>query len=438
MAMIACTVGCVPMAKGAVARNLAPSGTPILGVGSNVSGTSDVTVAHLGPISEINDGVWNTNLAANGYQIDADGQSAANGNGADTFAGGLTTGAFDYVGVLFNEPQFGVSEVRVQNFLANDGGWWGPTTVVAGGTPLAASDLVSPQVQVSFDSGETWTNVATTASDYVAQYTGAVRGTGFLNATSGPFATIAFFQQGGITGIRLIGGGAGPADGNGFIGVNEFEVIGAPQELSLEVNTATGLVQIRNDVQSAVRFDFYEVASNSGALNLAGWNSLQDPSGNPSGFPPGAGTGNGWERLGNLDSSLAAEAFLQGSSSLGSGESVPLGYLFAGNAHDLSFRYRTSSGRVVNAAVSYIAGLTGDFNDDGRVDGGDFLLWQRGLGGAFDGSDLAEWRANLGSNPADAFVVPEGNIAVACLLAMSWLFIRRRRRSLEANGLMNC
>ena len=40
---------------------------------------------------------------------------------------------------------------------------------------------------------------------------------------------------------------------------------------------------------------------------------------------------------------------------------------------------------------------TGDFNGDGRVDGADLLIWQRGLGEEFDGEDLDQWRAQFGA-----------------------------------------
>jgi hypothetical protein len=145
--------------NGAAQQNLAPIGTPIIGAGADLFGASDVVVDHVGPISEVNDGVFNSNLTANGYQIDANGQLGANGNGVDTFAGGITGNAFDFVGVLFDAPQFGVTSVRVQNFLANDGGWWGPTAVVDGGAPLSAADLAAPLVQVTSNGGVSWSTI---------------------------------------------------------------------------------------------------------------------------------------------------------------------------------------------------------------------------------------------------------------------------------------
>jgi hypothetical protein len=40
--------------------------------------------------------------------------------------------------------------------------------------------------------------------------------------------------------------------------------------------------------------------------------------------------------------------------------------------------------------------LPGDFNHDGAVDGADFLVWQRGLGGSHSAATLAVWRAHFG------------------------------------------
>ncbi|RIK82945.1 MAG: hypothetical protein DCC67_06455 [Planctomycetota bacterium] len=414
-------------ATGGPAENLAPLGEPMLGVASSFS-SSGVTVAHLGPVDEINDGVFSLNLAPDGFQINADGHSGANGNGADTFAGGGASGAFDFVGVRFAEPQYGVTSVRVQNFLANDGGWWGPTTSVAGGSPLAASDLSPPQVQVTRDGGATW-SVAAATSDYVSQYVGVVRGSGFPNATAGPWATFTFAPQNGIDAIRLIGNGAGSADGNGFIGVCEFEAHGVPQELSLRVTLATGLVEIVNAMQSSISFDYYEIASAGGALNLAAWNGFAAPGGNPPGFPSGGGAGTGWETLGDGSGQLAAEAFLLGASSLAPGERAALGYLFGGDVQDVTFQYRTPGGRVVAADVSYVAGVAGDFDGNGAVDGTDLLVWQREVGSALAAADLADWRANYGRRAAPGVVMaPEPAAFAPAALTIAWASVEWARR----------
>ncbi|WP_428304141.1 hypothetical protein [Lacipirellula sp.] len=417
--------------------NIASHATPIMGTAVDAVGTHDVLIANAGPIGEVVDGVTNANLTANAYIIGGNGSTGANGNGADTYAAGWPTYQFDYIGALFAEPQFGVSSVRIQNYLANDGGWWGPTSIIAGGAPLTAADLLAPMVQVTSNGGATWTNLAAT-SNYVQQYTGVVRGTGFPNATSGPLATFEFAPQNGINGIRLIGEGAGPADGSGFIGVNEFEVLGAPQELTLEVNRATGRVRLVNQADSPVALDLYRINSPSGALDLSsnGWNSLQQPSRNPANFPAGSGSGNGWETLGTPSSTTVAEAFLLGNSTLLPGSSASLGRLFSGATEDLTLRYRTAAGTFISVAATYVTrpALAADFNDDDQVDAADLAIWRSGFGGTGDGdangdgrvngADFLVWQRELtaGSSAiATIHAVPEPTSVVLAGLALGLL-----------------
>lgn len=397
----------------AAVSNIARHATPIMGTAVDAVGTHDVLIANAGPINEIVDGVSNANPAANAYIINGNGSAGANGNGADTYAGGWPTYQFDYVGAMFAEPQYGVSSIRVQNYIANDGGWWGPTSIIAGGAPLTAADLMAPIVQVTSDGGATWSNLAA-STDYVQKYTGVARGTGFPNATSGPFAMFEFAPQNGINGIRLIGEGAGPADGSGFVGINEFEVLGVPQTLTLEVNRTTGRVRLVNLVESPIAFDLYRIDSLSGSLDVsaAGWNSLQQPSRNPVGFPAGNGSGNGWETLGAPGATSVAEAFLLGDSTLGAGEAVSLGNLFSGATEDLSLRYRTATGTFVNVLATYVSrpALAADFNDDDRVDAADLAIWRSGFGGTdggdangdgrVDGADFLVWQREFNANAA--------------------------------------
>jgi hypothetical protein len=77
------------------------------------------------------------------------------------------------------------------------------------------------------------------------------------------------------------------------------------------------------------------------------------------------------------------------------------------------------------------AGLPGDFDNDGDVDGRDFLIWQRGGSPtALSASDLADWQSNYGTGSLAAVTsaVPEpgtGLFATACGLA--FLAGRKRR-----------
>jgi hypothetical protein len=92
-------------------------------------------------------------------------------------------------------------------------------------------------------------------------------------------------------------------------------------------------------------------------------------------------------------------------------------------------------------------GLSGDYDGDGNVGGGDFLLWQRTLGSTtnlaadgsgnnvIDGPDLAVWRSAFGAAEAAAAsrsaAVPEPRtwaLAGAGAVGMAWVAFPRRRR----------
>src|SRR5690606_20394760 len=65
---------------------------------------------------------------------------------------------------------------------------------------------------------------------------------------------------------------------------------------------------------------------------------------------------------------------------------------------------------LVGLGSEVIAVNDADFNDDGAVDGNDFLIWQRGFGasgagdadgnGAIDAADLAVWKNQFGTAAA--------------------------------------
>jgi hypothetical protein len=86
---------------------------------------------------------------------------------------------------------------------------------------------------------------------------------------------------------------------------------------------------------------------------------------------------------------------------------------------------------------------TADFDNDGDVDGRDFLLWQRGFGvpdavlgdgdadgdNDVDGDDLVIWQNQYGEpgHLAAATAVPEPSTAIMLLAACSSLLVRKRR-----------
>jgi hypothetical protein len=74
-------------------------------------------------------------------------------------------------------------------------------------------------------------------------------------------------------------------------------------------------------------------------------------------------------------------------------------------------------------------GLPGDFDQDGDVDGRDFLLWQRGGSpNPFSAGDLADWQTNYGFPPLTAVstAVPEPAGLVLAAGVFALLGWRRR------------
>lgn len=89
----------------------------------------------------------------------------------------------------------------------------------------------------------------------------------------------------------------------------------------------------------------------------------------------------------------------------------------------------TSAGSTPPGAVLYFnnmsisvtdAGVAGDFDGDGDVDGADFLLWQRGGSpNPLSQADLATWRNNFGAAAATVSAsVPEPSSAMLAALAV--------------------
>jgi len=77
--------------------------------------------------------------------------------------------------------------------------------------------------------------------------------------------------------------------------------------------------------------------------------------------------------------------------------------------------------------------LSGDFDEDGIVDGTDFLALQRGMGTVFDNSSLTKWEANFGSSvssPSSAATIPEPHSLALWFLSMAAVLLRGSRLQL--------
>jgi hypothetical protein len=81
----------------------------------------------------------------------------------------------------------------------------------------------------------------------------------------------------------------------------------------------------------------------------------------------------------------------------------------------------------LEVTITPSVGLAGDFDGDGRVDGSDFLLWQRNT----SVGSLSDWKAHFGQSQLSAVVsaVPEPGAIVLAISACTILIAARRNRS---------
>jgi hypothetical protein len=210
--------------------------------------------------------------------------------------------------------------------------------------------------------------------------------------------------------------------------------------LSIEVNKGTGAITLKNTATAPLVIDQYNITSAGGALNLAGWNSLDDQNydaidGLDVGSVAGDSVGEGWDQAGGSSANQLVEQFLgSGGSSIAAGESITLGTayntsIFGANDGDLQFSFAVNSGALIASTVTYVGGgQPGDFDTDGDVDGNDFLVWQRGLGTTHSAATLATWKANFGAPAVAASgAVPEPSSIVLMLAAGLMIAARRAR-----------
>ncbi|QDU88540.1 hypothetical protein Pla175_19180 [Pirellulimonas nuda] len=259
-----------------------------------------------------------------------------------------------------------------------------------------------------------------------------------VNLAPGAMLTLAsaaeFTEQGDAIFVNGVSFAANP----GILSINgtTATAIGATLPLALEVNTTTGVTRIINQSGGAITTNFYKLTSETGSLDVPGWNSLQSIANNPgqnlAEFPRGTGSGNGWEEAGGSNNGELGEAFLSGDSTLSIGDTIELGSAFnqAGGTQDIMLRYyNVALNSFIDVEATYVSGggVAGDYNGDGFVDSADYTVWRDNLGtnttllnqnpaastpGVVDAEDYAFWKSRFGA-PASGGVqstaaVPEG------------------------------
>jgi hypothetical protein len=171
---------------------------------------------------------------------------------------------------------------------------------------------------------------------------------------------IGSFGDGSQQTIATLNGDAVPGDSgrphyidNLAIGTTWADVatVSVPR-LTLEVNTTNGQARLINNTNQAIDLAYYEILSESDALNPTGWNSLDDQN----------VSGGAW-----LENNPAADQLIEsnfpGSTSIaGSGGTLSLGNAFnSGGMQDLVARWGTKQGAagLLNVAnVVYVAAAT--------------------------------------------------------------------------------
>jgi hypothetical protein len=190
----------------------------------------------------------------------------------------------------------------------------------------------------------------------------------------------------------------------------------------LNVDPATGAVAFRNDSPFNIPIDGYAIYSASGSLVPGSWNSLDDQN------------VAGWEQAPLVGGTAAAVAELKadGTTNFQPQTGFSLGNLFktVGATQDLRFEFLMegedlpSIGTVLYGAftppTNPSAGIPGDFNQDGKVDAADYVVWRKTDGMQ---AEYNLWRANFGrtsgsgSSLGSSAAVPEPGTLGLLLLA---------------------
>jgi hypothetical protein len=261
--------------------------------------------------------------------------------------------------------------------------------------------------------------------------------------------------SGPVDGIRVFNNAGG--DGSDVIFNNM--VIGGTSlvPLTLEVNKSSGDVKILGHASLLANIDYYQITSDSSALDHVLWNSLDEQNvfaldGNDPGSTAGDSPTEGWDAATNATDGRLTEFFVRaGGAPVASGGMLSLGKaydktVFGAANGDLQFVYGVAGGARLTGVVTYVTSgaVTGDYNENGIVDTADYVVWRKHVGQTFNlpnrdlsnsgpigPGDYNSWRARFGNTSGSGGLsasigVPEPTAALLLLVGMFGMGIRRR------------
>ena len=196
----------------------------------------------------------------------------------------------------------------------------------------------------------------------------------------------------------------------------------------LEVNTISGQAKLINNRSTPLAFDYYEISSPAGALNTAGWSSID-------GNTP---SGQGWDKSGGASANQLSELYLPETGSIFPANGIlSIGNVLntltfgSGNPADLEFHFGLADGTFLTGPVVYVSvvpPVPGDYNQNGVVDAADYVVWRENIGsatlpnrgpriaGPVGAVDYDFWRSHFGATSGSgsgvALAVPEPSTLV--------------------------
>lgn len=215
--------------------------------------------------------------------------------------------------------------------------------------------------------------------------------------------------------------------------VGEFDESAVPNTIVLTVDVTTGEASMVNPTQFSQELEAYTITSESGSLDVAGWETFESNNVDDGTWSAAPG-----------DANRILEVQEDGTTTFDDATHYNIGEVLAdGATQDLQLEFLLA-GDVdpLLGIVQYI--LAGDYNDDGTVDSEDYTVWRDNLGsdvtlpndltpGIVSIEDYDTWASRFGATLLAASVteasVPEPTSAAALLLSLLALGVTRARRS---------